>query len=123
MARLKLAAVEQHHPPPENREVVLQLEVVENRTLGNNIFQESAQIGDVPLAVAQLVNQAVLGFFEGDLKSLVEGAVTRSHPQSGIENQERLAHGVDDVLSVGFNGLQLRLGTPALGHIFHGQDQ
>ena len=44
--------------------VVLQLKVIEDRALGDNIFQQRPQVGNVPLAVAQLVNQAVLGFFE-----------------------------------------------------------
>jgi hypothetical protein len=75
MGCLKLVGVEQHHPPPDCREVVLQLEIVEDRILGDNIFEEGSQVGNIPLAVAQLVNQSVLGFFGRDLKSLVKGAV------------------------------------------------
>ena len=84
---------------------MLQLKVVKNRTFGDNILQESSQVGDVPLAIAQFVNQAVLGFFERDFKGLIESAVTGSHAQSRIENQEWLTHRIDDALGVGFNSL------------------
>ena len=123
MARLKLAGVEQHHPPSDDREVMLPLKIVEDRTQGNNIFKEVSQDRDIPLAVAQFVNQAVLGFFERDLKSLVEGAIRGSHAQRGVKNQERLAHRIHDVLGVRFDGLQVRLRAPPLRHIFHGQHQ
>src|SRR5580693_6419830 len=109
VARLKLTGVEQHHPPSNGREVMFQLKVVENGTLGNNIFEEGSQVGDVPLAVAQLVNQSVLGFFRRDLKSLVEGAIAGSHTQGGVENQQRFADRIHDVLGIRFNSLQVRL--------------
>ena len=102
---------------------MLPLKVVEDRTQGDNIFEKSSQGGNVPLAVAQLVDEAVLGFFERDLKSLVKGAVRGSHAQRGVENQQRFAHRIDDVLSICFNGFQIRLGTPPLRHIFHRQHQ
>src|SRR5271165_4616458 len=123
MASLKLASVEQHHPPSDDREVMFPLKIVEDRTQGNNIFKEVSQNRDIPLAVAQLVNQAVLGFFERDLKSLVEGAIRGSHAQGGVKNQERLAHRIDDVLGVRFDGLQVRLGAPPFRDIFHSQHQ
>src|ERR1700726_4770262 len=102
MARLKLAGVEEHHPPPNGRKVMLPLKVVEDRTQGNNIFKEVSQDRDIPLAVAQFVNQAVLGFFERDLKSLVEGAVRGSDAQGGVKNQERLPPPIPPVLGLPF---------------------
>src|ERR1700675_3221696 len=104
MAGLKLAGVEQHHPPSNNGKVMLPLEIVKDRTQGDNFLKQGAQDRNVPLAVAQLVNQTVFGFFERDLKSLVEGAVGGSHAQGGVENQERLPDRIHDVLGVGLNG-------------------
>ena len=72
---LELARVEQHHAPPDDRKVVFQFEIVEDRTLRNDVFEERSQVGNVPLAVAQLVDQAVFGFLGRDLEGLVEGAV------------------------------------------------
>ena len=103
MARLKLAGVEQHHPASDDREGVLELEVVEDGTLGHNILEQCPQVGDVPLAVAQFVNQAVLGFRGRDVKGLIESSVGGPDAQGGVEDRQRLAHGVDDVLGVGFD--------------------
>ena len=123
VARLKLAGIEQHHPAANDRKGVLELKVVEDGTLGDNILQQGPQVGDVPLAVAQLVNEAVLGFFRRDVKGLIESAVGGPDAQGGVEDQQRLTHRIDDVLGVGFDGLQVCLGAPPLRHVFHGQDQ
>ena len=103
MARLKLAGVEQHHAAPDDREGVLQLEVVEDGTRRNDVFEECPQGGNVPLAVAQFVNEVVLRLFGRDLKRLIEGAVGASDAQGGIQHQERLAHRIHDVLRVRFD--------------------
>ena len=88
---------------PIDREGVFQLEIVEDGTLGNHVFEQRPQVGDVPLAVAQLVNEAVLGFFGRDVKGLIEGAVGGSHAQGGVEDQKGLAHRIDDVQGVVLN--------------------
>ena len=106
---LELASVEQHHATPDDREGVLQLKVVEDGALGNDVFEQRPQVGDVPLAVAQLVNQAVLGFFGGDVKGLIESAVGGADAQGGVEHQQRLAHRVDDVLGVRFDVFNKRI--------------
>ena len=103
VARLKLAGVEQHHPAPDDREGVLELKVVEDGAFGDNVLEQRPQVGDVPLAVAQLVNQAVLGFFGRNVKGLIEGAVGGPDAQGGVEDQQRLAHRVHDVQGVVLN--------------------
>ena len=123
VARLELAGVQQHHPAADRREGVLQLEVVEDRARGDDVLEERPQVGDVPLAVAQLVDQPALGLAGRDVERLVEGAVGRPHPQRGVEDQQRLPHRVHDVLRVGLDGLQIRLGASPLGDVLHGQDQ
>ena len=75
MARLELAGVEQHHPTPDSRERMLELEVVEDRALGDDILEKRPQVGDIPLAVAQLIDQAVFGLLGRDLEGLIEGIV------------------------------------------------
>src|ERR1700722_4850679 len=102
---------------------MLPLKVVEDRTGRNNIFEEGSQNGNVPLAVAKLVDQTVLGFYRRDLKSLIKGPVRGSHAQGGIENQQRLAHRIHDVLRVGFNGFEVRLGTTPFRDVLHRQYQ
>src|SRR5438105_2608359 len=115
--------VEQHHPAADGREGVLELEVVEDGALGDDVLQQGPQVGDVPLAVAQLVDQAALGLPGRDVERLVEGAVGGPDAQRGVQDQQRLAHRVHDVLGVGLDGLQVRLGAPPLGHVLHGQDE
>ena len=100
VARLELAGVEQHHPPADDREGVLELEVVEDGALGDDVLEQGPQVGDVPLAVAQLVDEAALGLRGRDVERLVEGAVGRPDAQRGVEDQQRLAHRVHDVLGV-----------------------
>ncbi len=100
VARLELARVEQHHPAADGREGVLELEVVEHGALGDDVLEQGPQVGDVPLAVAQLVDEAALGLSGRDVERLVEGAVGRPDPQGGVEDQQGLAHRVHDVLGV-----------------------
>ena len=103
VARLELAGVEQHHPAADGREGVLELEVVEDGALGDDVLEQGPQVGDVPLAVAQLVDEAALGLRGRDVERLVEGAVGGPDAQRGVEDQQGLAHRVDDVLGVVLN--------------------
>src|SRR6185503_2756676 len=74
-ARSKLSAIQQHHAAPDNRERVLELEVVEDRACWNDVLEKRAEGRDVPLAVAQLVDQLVFGFDCGDVEGFVESAI------------------------------------------------
>ena len=52
IACFKLRRVEQHHPSPDNREGMLKFEVAKDRIRGNNVFEQSPQVRNVPLSVA-----------------------------------------------------------------------
>ena len=84
----------------DHRERVLQFEVVEHGAGGDDVFEQGAQVGDVPLAVAQFVDEPALGLTGRDVERLVEGAVGRADAQGGVEDEERLADRVHDVLCV-----------------------
>ena len=45
------------------------------------------QIGDVPLSVAQFVNESVHGLLGRDVKGLIEGAVGGPDAEGGVEDQ------------------------------------
>ena len=59
VAGLELPGVEEHDAPPDDGEGVDQLEVVEDRAFGHHVLQKPPQVGDVPLPVAQFVDEAV----------------------------------------------------------------
>ena len=67
--------------------------------LGQDLFQERPQRRDVPLAVAQRVEQPPLRFLAVGLERFVEGAAGGDDAQVLIQHQQGLAHGVDDGLS------------------------
>ncbi len=55
------------------------------------------------------------------MKGLVEGAVGGVDAQAAVENQERLADRVDDVLRVSLNLFEQMLRAAFLGDVFHRQ--
>jgi hypothetical protein len=102
---------------------VLELEVIEDGAFGDNILEQCPQIGDIPLTVAQLVDEAVLCLLGRDVKCLIESPVGGPDAQGSVEDQQGLTYRVDDVLGVRFDGLQIGLGAPSLGHILHRQHE
>src|SRR4051794_38826799 len=100
MACAELSSIEEHHPASDNGEVVLQLKVVEDRTLRHDVFQKGPQGRDVPLPVSQLVDEPVLSLFGGHLKRLIEATPGAAYPQSRVKHQEPLADSVHDVLGI-----------------------
>ena len=96
-----LASVEEHPPPPDALECVRDLEVAERAVLGEDVLEERPQLGDIPLAVAQLVDEPALGLLGLDPEVLVERAARRPDAEVGIEDEERVPDGVDDALGVG----------------------
>src|SRR5438067_2006170 len=97
-ALAQFSRVEQHDPASDDGKVVLELEIVKDRAGGDDVFKQRTQIGDVPLSVAKFVDELVLRLFSRDVKGLIERAVRRMNAQTAVENQQRLADGVEDVL-------------------------
>src|SRR4051812_10138639 len=56
VAGLEFAGIKEHHSATNDRKSMYQLEVVKDRAFRDDIFQQSAQIRDVPLAVSELVD-------------------------------------------------------------------
>ena len=103
VAGLKLAGVKQHHAAADSREGVLELKVLEHGAFGNDVLEQCPQVGDVPLAISQLVDEAALTLPGRDVERLVELAVGGPDAQRGVEDKQRLAHRVNDVLGVVLN--------------------
>jgi hypothetical protein len=51
-----LAGVEQHGAPPEDREVLLNLESIHHGVLRGDVAEQRTKLRDVPLAVAQRID-------------------------------------------------------------------
>src|SRR5712691_4242122 len=63
------AAIEQHGAAADVFKLVSHLEVIEEAVPGQDVFQQLAQPGNLPLAVAELKNQAAFGFGWRNLES------------------------------------------------------
>jgi hypothetical protein len=103
LSSFEFSGVQQHHAAADRREGVLELEIVEDGARRDDVFEKSPQGGDVPLAVAQLVDEMAFSLNRRNMKGLIERAVGGLDPQRCVQDQQRLAYGVDDVLSIVFN--------------------
>ncbi|GJE43060.1 hypothetical protein AEGHOMDF_2237 [Methylobacterium soli] len=93
-----LAGVQEHHPVPNPRKVVRDLERLDRIVPRDDINEQAAQAGDVPLSVAEFEQHPSLGRVRIDGEGTVEGAVGGDDPKIGVEDEEARPDGVDDVL-------------------------
>src|SRR6266516_1644892 len=90
------ARVEQHCAPSDRRKLVLDLVGLDSAMLWNDFFEESAERRNIPLSVAQVIEQPALRVLRIRSKRLVKGPARGDHAQVPIEYDEGLAHSVDD---------------------------
>ncbi len=108
-----LARVQQHDPAAEPRKIMVDFEAVHGGVLGDDGLHQHAQRRDIPLPVAQAVEQGADGLFGVDCEGLVERAAGGQHPELGVQNDEGLVDGVHDRL-----GERLGVFDP-LEEVFH----
>jgi len=77
--RIDVASVEYHYLSADEREIVRDFKALEECVLGQDVFKELFQSRNVPLAVAELVDDLVLGIFGFDLKRPIERIVRSDH--------------------------------------------
>src|SRR5690606_31930249 len=77
-------------------EDVVDLVVVEGLVVGEDILQEPPELGDVPLPVPEVVDEAADGLFGPGAERPVERLVGRLHAEVEVEDEETLADGVHD---------------------------
>ena len=88
---------------------MLDLVAVEHGIMGKDVLKEHPQFGNVPLPVAEVVDE-IPGCFPGRyLEGIVEAVVGREDLQFGIKHHQRLAYGFDDALGILPCILDLRL--------------
>jgi len=96
----KPAGVEQHGPVPDFGKIVLHLEVVDGMVIREDFIQQRSDEGDVPLSVAQVVDEAIVRFFVRDVERLEKRAVGRHDSQIVVEHDERFSQVGDDVQDI-----------------------
>jgi hypothetical protein len=69
--------IDQHRAPADGREIVLDLEPFDRRTMGDHALEEGAKRGDVPLPVSEVVDMTALGLIGARAERLVERAIGR----------------------------------------------
>lgn len=87
-----------HRPPADAREIVLDLVVDDGRTLGKDLFEQMAQLGNVPLAIAQVVDRPPQGLLRAHPERVVEAAAGGFDAKGVVENEQWLGNGIDDAL-------------------------
>ena len=76
---------------------MLDLEAFDRGAMRDDAFQQGAQRRNIPLPVAQIVDQAALGLVRAGAEGLVKGAVGRRDVQVAVEDQQRAGNGLDNV--------------------------
>ena len=94
----QLAGIEAHRALAEAGKFMLDLIALHHAVLGNDLFQEHAELRDVPLAVAQRIEQPTLGVLGADLEGQIERAAGGDHAQLLVEDENGLVDRVDNAL-------------------------
>ena len=118
---VEAAAKKQHGAPAEGGELVGDLVPGEDVFLRQHLLQQRAQGGDVPLAIAQLVDEPALGLGGRDVEALVKNLAGRVHAQVGAQDEKGQRHGAHGGLGVVARGFDLL--RAALQHVDVAEDE
>src|SRR5439155_17320532 len=83
-----VASKDQKGTASDLSKVVLNFEVVKGIASQDDIFHQFAQLGYIPLPIAQLKNQAALRFRRRGFEGVVECLVGRMNTQVGAQNNQ-----------------------------------
>src|SRR5688572_1133651 len=104
----ELAGIEEHRAATDGGKVVSDLEIPELGVLWNDVFQQASQLGNVPLAVAELVQQPALRLSFRGPERAEKRPVGHLHMEIPVENQQGLSHRLHDSFCKGPDFLQDR---------------
>ena len=90
--------IQQHRALSQAGEHARDLERLDGRVLGADGRKKKAQFGDIPLAVAELVEHAALGLLPVHPEDEIVGAADGKDAQIAIQDHQGLADGIDDRL-------------------------
>jgi hypothetical protein len=91
----QLPSVEEHDLSPDERKSVHNFEVLKCFVLRENFFEQSTEPRDVPLPVAEVIDEAVQRPLRRHSESLVEGAASRSDSKIAVKDEQWLAYRID----------------------------
>src|SRR5688572_15092754 len=100
------SGVQGHDLWSDRGELVLHLEILDNRIRRKDFLQQLPQLWTIPLVIAQLIDKTIFRFLGRNLKSLVEGLVSRHDFQLRIEDEQGFSRRMEDVLGILFGMLQ-----------------
>ena len=99
-AIVQSTGVEEHDAPADVGKIVLDLVIVKVAVAGQQFIEQLTQRRDIPLAVAEIVDQPIERLFRRSIKCPVERWACYNDPQVRIQYQQRLAHGLYDFVTV-----------------------
>jgi hypothetical protein len=91
---------QEHRAPAEAREIVLDLIVQDGAALGDHVFEQTAQLRDVPLSIAKFVEVLPDRLIAADFECVVESPAGRLDTEVPVEDKQRVGDGVDDALGL-----------------------
>ena len=77
---VELAGVEQHGAAADLLKLVGDLDIFKAAAAGQDFFEEAAELGDIPLAIAQFKDQFIVGLGGGDFEMGEEGLIGGAAP-------------------------------------------
>src|SRR3989339_2275449 len=102
--------VQEHNLVADPGKVVLHLEVFKGDVPVDDLFQQSSQLGNVPLAVPQFINGAVFRSLLGSVKSMIKNLVGGDHLEIAVQDKQRLPHRVHNAFGEILGYIQQVLG-------------
>ena len=93
---------------------------VEHGILGEDLLKEHPQPGNVPLTVAEVVDELPDRSLGRHFEGFIEAVVGGENLQVRIQHHKRFAHGFHDVLGIFPGILDFGLQPLSFGNVFHG---
>src|SRR5580692_5813549 len=85
---IDLPRIEQHHPSSNRREDAVHFEGLDRVTFRKDGFDQGAQLGNVPLSVAELIELAADRVLRSDYECVAKGTAHKPDGQVGIEHEQ-----------------------------------
>jgi hypothetical protein len=85
---INLARIEHHHPPADRRKHVVDLECLDGRGAGDDRLERGAELGNVPLPGADLIELAADGGLRRNRECAAERMVRKPDGEIRIEDEQ-----------------------------------